>query len=68
VFVAAGTSKILNGGLGSAQLIFFLEAKQQLTFPFYGYFIQEVVLELPFLFAAMVAFGETVLGLYYYLE
>lgn len=63
IFVAAGTSKIVSGALGSAQMLSFLEEKQAITFPFYSYFIEALVLQFPLLFAGLVAFGETALGL-----
>lgn len=63
IFVAAGASKIGSGALGSAQMLAFLAEKQTMTFSFYSYFIEALVLQFPLLFAGLVAFGETALGL-----
>lgn len=63
LFIQAGVSKALREQFGTTSMLSFLESKREVSFQFYLLFVDNVVLQVPLVFALLVVLGEIGLGL-----
>lgn len=63
LFIQAGASKALGEQFGATSMLSFLESKREASFQFYLLFVDNLVLQVPLVFALLVVLGEIGLGL-----